>query len=119
MNKKTTIIITIVLVITALILFFLLRNEEKRGLSECEKLTSKIVKEIEDMNYCTSKGDCVLMNGCPYGCNNLINKDADLNKFSELNSEYRNICPDCEQSCRNALKAEEIKCEDGECVSTR
>ena len=120
-NKKTIVIIAIGLAL-ALIALIIARcsRDNGAGLSECEKLEAKIAREVKkELNYCESASDCTLLNGCPYGCNNLINKNADMGALAELSSEYTDTCGACETDCRNVLKPHEIKCEDGKCVSTR
>ena len=124
MNKslKTKIIVIIVLALVFIAIVFAWYSLRDGGATtgKCEKLEEKIVKEVKkNLSYCESASDCVLLNGCPYGCNNLINKNADMGKLAELNSEYTDTCGACEINCRNALKPHEIKCEDSKCVSTR
>lgn len=121
-RKKIIVVIffALALLLIALVFMRCTRDNVSKGHTECEKLEDKIVKEIErELNYCKTASDCVLLNGCPYGCNNLINKNADLQKFAEMNSEYTDKCSSCEANCRNALRSGEIDCVKKKCVSTR
>ena len=121
-NKQKLIIIFVVLLIS-LILFLIFRSNpdiETDLLGECENIKEKISKEIDKMSYCETKNDCVLLNGCAYGCNNLINKNAEMQKFVELESKFIGECGGtCETNCAGSLKPNEIVCRDKKCVSTR
>ena len=122
-NKQIAIGIGIVLlIIFSWLIFFRSDVEDEIGISpaDCEKMQEDIVKEIEKMAYCENKNDCVLLNGCAYGCNNLINKNADMTDFVELEAILLNDCEiACESNCAGALKANEIACENKKCVSTK
>jgi hypothetical protein len=93
-------------------------EEEKRNydMAKCGSIVEDVKTEIDKLNTCTTNTDCVLLNGCPYGCNQLVNKDSDQTKLSNLVRSYYEDCPECEYQCRGALKAGQIKCEEGKCV---
>lgn len=119
MTKKQKLVVIAIIAVFFIVVLFFRSHDGGKGLGPCEKIAKKMTAAIEDMNECKTAADCVLLNGCPYGCNNLINKNADMKDFAELRSEYRDTCGTCESACMRALRPEEIACEKGRCVSTR
>ncbi|PLX27177.1 hypothetical protein C0583_04725 [Candidatus Parcubacteria bacterium] len=124
-SNKNIIILVFLLVFLLIFIFyfFILRDNKNEDFSElvsCEEIRAEINSEIEDLRYCKTANDCVLLNSCVYGCNNLINKNADMTALVQLEARFVESCGDtCEEQCSGALKASEIKCENRKCVGTR
>lgn len=80
----------------------------------CKTLKEKISEEIEKLNYCETKEDCITKNfECPFGCNVLVNKNSDFTKTNALLKEYIANCPECVYYCakpRASLDCVENKC---------
>ena len=74
---------------------------------------------LDGMNYCETAGDCVLLNGCPYGCNNLIHKDAEWDELAAATEKLTTECPACTDTCSGAFRSGEIACVEGKCVGNR
>jgi len=93
------------MVIIAVIAWFFLfgGKNENNGINACGSLEQEISAQIGKMNSCQSATDCVLINGCPYGCNRLINKDADWSDLLALTREYKAKCGECDRQCPGGL----------------
>jgi hypothetical protein len=62
----------IIILIFFLIVIWLLVQPRLENL---ENLEEKINREIHKANYCTTDGDCVILQGsCPFGCGVYVNK---------------------------------------------
>lgn len=90
-----------------------------------DDLEAEIKNLIEQANYCEVDLDCELLSeefslGCPFGCFNLVNKNADFSKILDFSKKYfelENVI--CDYSCMSEPSLEEIKCVEGKCVDTR
>ncbi len=83
----------------------------------------EIKRLLEEANYCAADSDCAVLDtnfGCPFGCFNLGNKNADLTGVKALWEAWqKNPSTICIYSCLESPKPEEIKCTNDKCVDTR
>jgi hypothetical protein len=83
-------------------------------------LITEIKNLIKDMNYCEQDSDCGFLRekislGCPFGCFNLVNKNADASQIISLGTKYfEQNNPTCLYSC--TLEPEEIRCLNNKCI---
>jgi hypothetical protein len=117
-DYSRTIIIVALILALVLVIFLALsgRDKDKSTSKGCEQHKDEVMKVIDKMNYCETVNDCVLINGCPHGCNKLINKNAEWAELNELSFSYVDKCGECTEICQGALRAEEIRCENGKCL---
>ena len=88
----------------------------------CDTLESQILEELEKVNYCESVNDCVVESryGCPFGCYQYYNEDADLSVVDELVDSFEGRgCEMCVYSCLQAPSEGELGCVGGKCVDLR
>lgn len=101
------------------ILFIILFNNEQSSLS-CSALETKINSLIEEANYCKVDSDCALAGGfsCPFGCFQLVHKDADVSSIrSEMEIYQTNEdCAKCLYGCAPIPDPKQIKCVADKCV---
>ncbi len=88
---------------------------------DCEQLEGEVNDLINAANYCEVDTDCELnfAFSCPFGCENLVNKDADLTEIQEQVDIYAEECDMCIYKCREPPMEDEIKCTNNICIDTR
>lgn len=88
-----------------------------------EALEKQIKQHIENVNYCATDDNCTIADidaDCPFGCYNLVSKNADLSIINEGIVKYRALQPDaCVYKCRTSPSAADIKCVSNKCVDAR
>ena len=112
---KTVIALVIVLVLIAILL-----SQPYQG--DCRKYQDEILAFIDEKNYCTTDLDCAINVkdfDCPFGCWQIINKDANLFKTKQLMRNYHKKCGICDYDCVFGPKPEDIKCVNEKCVNTK
>ena len=83
-----------------------------------EKLKTEINNKIEAANYCDVTSDCKIESfGCPFGCWNLVNKNANINEINSMVEEYNKVGEICIYDCLPQPKENEIKCVNNKCVA--
>lgn len=112
---KLGLILLVVLIGTASALY---------GISRSGAQEREINRLLDEANYCNVDSDCAVLNttvGCPFGCYNLGNKDADITKIDSLWEAYQKQRSGtfCVYSCIISPTPEEIKCVNSKCVDTR
>jgi len=82
----------------------------------CSDLETKVKQSLDDANYCDIESDCIIseINSCPFGCNSLVNKNADLTKIKEGVDNYNENCIRCVYDCYS-VTSDNIKCENHKC----
>lgn len=117
MKKKIVVICVALLLIGSSIIAFISISKNKKD-QEISLLEYQINKHIEDLNYCTSEIDCFIssdVSTCPFGCNNLINRNADLSIVKNEMKNYYALSHDlCQVQC--TFPPKEIKCINKKCV---
>ncbi len=98
------ILIGVILIVGCAAFYLLFQNQpEILGLpSNCESLQNAMRSSLEQANYCTADSDCAatIEPGCPFGCYNLVNKNADFTLIRQQTQEYQNQCGGmCEYEC--------------------
>jgi eight-cysteine-cluster-containing protein len=80
-----------------------------------ESLKSDIIARIDSANFCQKSSDCTSETfGCPFGCNNLVNNNADLGQIRSLIKKYNEISPQCVYKC--PAQPKNLICENNKCV---
>ena len=117
MNKKYLFTIIGLLIIGIAIIFFIFIPNN----FSCDNLEEEVHQLLEDANYCNVDSDCEINTEfwCPFGCYNLVNKNADLNQIRNLVAEYGENCPVCLYDCDRAPKQEEVQCKNSKCIDIR
>ncbi|NDF11466.1 MAG: hypothetical protein EB060_01440 [Proteobacteria bacterium] len=81
----------------------------------CNRNYNRINAELEATNYCITYKDCTTVKfGCPFGCYYALNKDADVNYFTQQMRLYRQECNTCEYQC--APEARRLQCINHRCT---
>jgi hypothetical protein len=88
---------------------------------DCEQLEGEVNDLITEANYCEVDTDCEVNFdfSCPFGCENLVNKDADLTLIQEKVNIYYEECDMCIYTCREPPMEDEIKCLENKCIDIR
>jgi hypothetical protein len=87
--------------------------QEKTG---CDALKSQIRSLLDQANHCETADDCrAVFRGCPFGCYNLVNKDADLSRIEEMQEKYAGECPSCMYECDAKPEQSRIACGKNRC----
>jgi hypothetical protein len=75
-------------------------NIKKPSKAECQMLLENLLQNLRTDNYCNHNSDCVSVDlGCPYPCDTLVNRNADIPRMKALKESHDNICPSCEANC--------------------
>lgn len=88
----------------------------------CDSLENQVKDLLEEANYCSADSGCIANGlGCPFGCYNLVNKNADFEKIRWVAENYFNCLKGkiCEYICISPPKQEQIKCINNKCVDIR
>jgi len=83
---------------------------------DCDALKQKIIKNINEANYCSIDEDCIIVDfGCPFGCGSYVNRNADVDGMKAEIDLY-NSCVGgiCEYMC---MSPREPKCVNNKCIS--
>lgn len=116
MNKKY-ILFAILLTIFIIILYFILIQDN----INCDKLKNDIDQLLDKANNCELVSDCEVNAefGCPFGCYNLANKNADLSYIRDKVKDYNSNCAICMYGCAGNPKQEDIQCRNNKCIDIR
>lgn len=114
---KFGLILFVVLIAAAIVFIAIIQpNMQERG----------IKRLLNEANYCAVDSDCAVLNtnlGCPFGCYNLGNKDADVTQINALWEAYQKSREKsgsfCIYSCIVPPEPQEIKCINNKCVDAR
>ena len=89
--------------------------------NSCEGIERRIRDLLERGNYCGKDEDCMAESyGCPFGCENLLNRNYEgIKEVEKLSEKYRKKCPACFYGCAISPKGAEIVCRQSKCVDIR
>ncbi len=114
---KFGLILFVVLLVAAIVFFGIVQP----GMQERE-----IKRLLNEANYCAIDSDCIVLDtnfGCPFGCHNLGNRNADLTRINTLWEAYQKSREKsgsfCVYSCITSPEPWEIKCVNNKCVDAR
>jgi hypothetical protein len=84
----------------------------------CGELDARGNAFLDEANYCEDDSDCSISTefGCPFGCFNLVNKNADLTGIRMNANAYDDNCSKCIYECTLLPKLEDIRCEQNKCT---
>lgn len=89
---------------------------------DTKTLEKEIRSDLMGVNYCERDSDCIVHPGygCPFGCYELVNKDADMSSIDEKVDQYSGISgPRCIYDCDRNPTAKEIACVNNKCIDLR
>ncbi len=88
--------------------------------NSCETTSLKMRSLMDEANFCNDPSDCNITSlGCPFGCYNFVNKDANLSAITEMSKGYNLKCPSCTYKCPIPPPTDQIACLNGKCVDKR
>jgi hypothetical protein len=88
--------------------------------NDCNELENELDEMLSSANHCKKDSDCKKINlGCPFGCYNLVNIDANTSDIAMAYSEFETNCNKCYFDCDRDPTPNEIKCINNSCVDTR
>lgn len=125
LKDKRVYVVVFVLFLLCLVSAVLLLNKTPNSapdsLTECDKEKNEIMNLLEEARSCTEDSQCILAPGygCPFGCYNIVNKNADLGKAEKLVEKYAGTCNKCMYKCAAPPTSGEIACKNSTCIDTR
>ncbi len=107
--------------VAVVLLFNNVPNPAPDALTVCEKEKSDVMNLLEEAGSCTEDSQCIALPGygCPFGCYNLVNKNADITEAGKLAEKYRETCAQCMYKCAAPPASDKIACKNSKCADTR
>ncbi len=88
--------------------------------NSCETMSIKMRNLIDEANFCNNASDCnVTTLGCPFGCYNFVNKNANLSEITAMSKSYNGKCPNCTYKCPIPPPTDQVACLKNKCVDKR
>jgi len=111
-------VIKIFLIVVAVIIIVILLRLNTP--IDCHVLETKITRAINDSNFCEKDLHCdvklVNESVCPFGCYQLVNRDAKLKDLKEYFRAYKVQCEYCKYECVKPPDKQDLKCINNKCV---
>ncbi len=125
MKRKIAAVVTLSVVLIILLAAIIIFNN--LYFADCDNLKNEAKSLLKKANYCSADSDCILSAGlsCPFGCYNLINKNADITVIKEVAERYFECQKRLGLTCIELLNCmpppaqEQIKCINNKCIDSR
>jgi len=111
-------VIKLILIVVAIIIIVIL--VELNLTTDCYVLKNRIDDALNKTNFCEKDIQCevklVNESVCPFGCFQLVNRDAKIKDLKNDLKSYSKKCADCAYECINLPEKQDLVCQNNKCV---